>query len=53
LQEARELLAQATLGVAEVALSCGFADQSRFHAVFSRALGTTPGAWRRARMLQA
>lgn len=53
LQKARDLLAEAALGLAEVALACGFADQSHFTRVFSRELGITPGAWRRAQMSHA
>jgi AraC family transcriptional regulator len=28
---------------------CGFADQSHFTRVFTRAVGISPGQWRRAR----
>jgi AraC-like DNA-binding protein len=31
----------------EVALACGFADQSHFTRVFTRIVGVSPGAWRR------
>lgn len=31
----------------EIALSCGFADQSHLNRVFRRAVGMTPGLWRR------
>jgi transcriptional regulator GlxA family with amidase domain len=34
--------------LADVALACGFADQSHFTRVFSAATGLPPGAWRRA-----
>jgi AraC-like DNA-binding protein len=33
----------------EIALACGFADQSHFTTVFTRMVGASPGAWRRAR----
>jgi AraC-like DNA-binding protein len=31
----------------EIALSCGFADQSHLNRVFRRAVGMSPGLWRR------
>ena len=37
----------AGVGLAEVALLCGFADQSHFSRVFARAEGHPPGAWQR------
>ena len=33
----------------EIALACGFADQSHFTTGFTRMVGASPGAWRRAR----
>jgi AraC-like DNA-binding protein len=48
LAKAVEFLAGSDLCLAEIALACGFADQSHFTRVFSRTLRTTPGAWRRA-----
>ena len=35
------------LSLAEVALACGFADQSHFTRVFSKQMGVSPGCWRR------
>jgi AraC-like DNA-binding protein len=35
--------------LAEIALRCGFADQSHCTRVFRRLTGTTPAAWGRAR----
>lgn len=43
---ARELLARADLTLAEIAVACGFADQSHFTRVFRQQVGTTPGNWR-------
>ncbi|WP_461317953.1 helix-turn-helix domain-containing protein [Bradyrhizobium diazoefficiens] len=37
------------LPLADIALICGFGDQSYFTRVFSRNVGASPGAWRRAR----
>ncbi|MBX9813816.1 MAG: peptide-methionine (R)-S-oxide reductase MsrB [Sphingomonas sp.] len=44
---ARELLAAGDSPLAEVAVQCGFADQSHFTSTFRRATGTTPGRYRR------
>ncbi|MGX8014350.1 helix-turn-helix domain-containing protein (plasmid) [Mesorhizobium sp. ORM8.1] len=35
--------------LAEVAVSCGFSDQSHFTRTFSRVIGVSPGAWRRGK----
>jgi AraC-like DNA-binding protein len=48
-EQAKELLFNASLSLAQIAYDCGFADQSHFTRVFSAATGTTPGAWRSAR----
>lgn len=45
---ARELLRTPDISLSEVAISCGFADQSHFTRVFTSLLGTTPGNWRRS-----
>jgi AraC-like DNA-binding protein len=47
LRRAQELLA-GTLPMAEVALACGFSDQSHLIKHFGRTLGVTPGAYRAA-----
>jgi AraC-like DNA-binding protein len=44
---AKELLKAPSLSLAEVALECGFADQSHLTRVFTRIVGMGPGAWRR------
>jgi AraC-like DNA-binding protein len=41
------------LPLSVVALTCGFSDQSHFTRVFSRIVGTSPGAWRRTCELRA
>jgi AraC-like DNA-binding protein len=33
--------------LSEIALACGFADQSHFTRVFTRMVGVSPGSWRR------
>ncbi len=46
---ARDLLLTSTRDLADIALACGFADQSHFTRTFARSCGEAPGAWRRAR----
>jgi AraC family transcriptional regulator len=46
IERAKHLLITADLGLAEIALACGFADQSHFTAAFRRGTGATPGAFR-------
>jgi AraC family transcriptional regulator len=48
---ARQLLGETELSVGEIALRCGFADQSHFTRVFSARTGLSPGRWRRTRKL--
>jgi AraC family transcriptional regulator len=45
----KDLLLASHLDLADIALDCGFADQSHFTRTFSRLNGEGPGAWRRAR----
>lgn len=45
-QHAAGLLRDASLSLTEIALECGFSDQSHFTRVFKRRLGSTPGAYR-------
>ncbi len=44
---AKRLLAEGELPLADIALACGFADQSHFTRVFSRMVGEPPATWRR------
>jgi AraC-like DNA-binding protein len=44
---AKDLLRDRESSLSEVALRCGFADQSHFTRVFTRRAGVSPGAWRR------
>lgn len=41
------LVADRQRPLVDIALACGFADQSHFTRTFSRITGMTPGAWRR------
>jgi AraC-like DNA-binding protein len=47
-EHAKALLVDRTLSLSDVALACGFADQSHFNRVFARLTGLAPGAWRRS-----
>ena len=44
---AQDLLLRSPTPLSEIALICGFADQSHFSRVFRLVMGTSPGAWRR------
>jgi AraC family transcriptional regulator len=46
-EQSKSLLAQTEATLAEIAISCGFADQSHFTRVFKSFVGTPPAAWRR------
>lgn len=48
-EAAKQCLSDPKIRLAEVALVCGFADQSHLTRVFARYTGVTPAAWRRAR----
>lgn len=48
-KQARTLLETTSQSLAEIALECGFADQSHLTRVFSKVMGAAPGAWRRLR----
>lgn len=45
--KSKDLLRNSRLSLSEIALACGFSDQSHFTRVFSRTVGISPGAWRR------
>jgi AraC-like DNA-binding protein len=46
-ESARELLLKSKAPLAEIAYTCGFADQSHMSRVFGRVVGMSPGTWRR------
>lgn len=50
IDRARDLLRESAASLAEVAARCGFADQAHFTRTFSRYMGVSPGAWRRAHL---
>jgi AraC family transcriptional regulator len=47
-EAAKQKLRESRLSLRDVALACGFADQSHLTQVFTRIVGLSPGAWRRA-----
>ena len=47
IDKAKYLLLNSALTIADIAVSCGFADQSHLTRVFSRLVGDTPAVWRR------
>jgi AraC family transcriptional regulator len=47
IEVAKEKLRNTKLSLSEVALACGFADQSHLTRVFAGMVGVSPGAWRR------
>ena len=47
IDKAKDQLLDPALTIADIAASCGFADQSHLTRVFSRLVGDSPAAWRR------
>lgn len=45
--QAKELMHLSDLTLADIAATCGFADQSHLNRVFFREVKLSPGAWRR------
>ena len=46
--QAKTMMRRGDRTLADIALACGFADQSHFTRVFSRLTGASPGSWRRS-----
>ena len=46
---AQSLLRTSNAAIAEIALDCGFSDQSHFTTVFRKVVGASPAEWRRHR----
>lgn len=47
IDRAREMLKHSDYSLSEIAIACGFSDQSHFTRTFSQLIGTPPGNWRR------
>lgn len=47
IDRAKDMLSRTDKSVADIALACGFADQSHFTRIFSRMVGEGPAGWRR------
>jgi AraC family transcriptional regulator len=47
-ERAKHMMIVSTESLTEIALNCGFADQSHLNRQFRRAVGVTPGQWRRS-----
>lgn len=50
IERACALLLLPEMSLKDIALDCGYSDQSHFTRSFAKALGTTPGIWRRDRL---
>jgi AraC family transcriptional regulator len=48
IERAKSMVVACAQSLADVALSCGFANQSHLNRQFRRLVGVTPGQWRRA-----
>jgi AraC family transcriptional regulator len=48
-EKAKTLLSSSSAPIAEIAMQCGFADQSHMTRIFSRFVGESPRGWRKRR----
>ena len=49
IEKAKQLLIDSALSLAQIAQTCGFADQSHFTRAFAQLVQSSPGQWRRHR----
>ena len=49
IDKAKAMLLETSTEIAEIAMACGFADQSHLTRVFARLVGDSPASWRRRR----
>jgi AraC family transcriptional regulator len=47
IDKAKAMLLESSTPIADIAIACGFADQSHLTRIFSRFVGSSPAAWRR------
>ncbi len=52
-EQAQQMMLTSKQPLSQIALSCGFADQSHYCRVFHAVVGVSPNAWRRQNMLEA
>ena len=53
IDQAKAMLQGTAMEIAEIAMVCGFADQSHLTRVFTKRVGESPGSWRRMRRSSA
>jgi AraC family transcriptional regulator len=53
IERARELLTDPRRSLLDIALACGFADQSHFTRIFRASMHMSPGSWRRQHLQMA
>jgi transcriptional regulator GlxA family with amidase domain len=53
IEHAQELLGNPQLSLADIALACGFSDQSHFTRMFAASMQISPGLWRRKKIAPA
>jgi AraC family transcriptional regulator len=49
IEKAKDVMLASTLPLKDIAILCGFADQSHFTRVFTKTTGASPASWRRIR----
>lgn len=52
MEKAKALMRDTPLGLSQIGLDCGFADQSHFSRGFLRLTGMSPASWRRFQRLE-
>jgi AraC-like DNA-binding protein len=52
MERAQDLMLSTEKTIGQIALDCGFADQSHLTRLFHKIVGESPAAWRRARIYQ-
>ena len=53
IERAMAMLSREQASLADIALACGFSDQSHFTRVFAKHAGVSPGQWRRENVSRA